>query len=57
MGIDATVPFGYESDFLRPVYPVDIVHLEKFFDEAQIQKGKDYMKNKGWVHSLARTGR
>jgi 3-polyprenyl-4-hydroxybenzoate decarboxylase len=23
MGIDATVPFGYESDFLRPVYPVD----------------------------------
>ena len=23
MGIDATVPFGYESDFFRPVYPVD----------------------------------
>ena len=21
MGIDATVPFGYESDFMRPVYP------------------------------------
>ena len=25
MGIDATVPFGYENDFLRPVYPVDKV--------------------------------
>jgi len=31
MGIDATVPFGYESDFLRPVYPVDKVKPEDFF--------------------------
>ena len=28
MGIDATVPFGYESDFMRPVYPVDKVDLK-----------------------------
>ena len=27
MGIDATVPFGYESDFMRPVYPVDRIEL------------------------------
>ena len=33
MGIDATVPFGYESDFLRPVYPVDRVKPEDFFTE------------------------
>ena len=31
MGIDATMPFGYESDFLRPVYPVDRVKPEDFF--------------------------
>ena len=33
MGIDATVPFGYESDFLRPVYPVDKVKPEDFFSQ------------------------
>ncbi len=57
MGIDATVPFGYESDFLRPVYPVDQVFPEKFFKDADIERAKSYMANKGWVHSLARTGR
>ena len=55
MGIDATVPFGYESDFLRPVYAVDKVSLSKWFDDAQIANAKDRMK--GWVQSLARTGR
>ena len=55
MGIDATVPFGYESDFLRPVYAVDKVSLSKWFDDEQIANAKDRMK--GWVQSLARTGR
>jgi 4-hydroxy-3-polyprenylbenzoate decarboxylase len=55
MGIDATVPFGYESDFLRPVYPVDRVKPENFFTNADIQNAKKRMR--GWVHSLARTGR
>ena len=36
MGIDATVPFGYESDFLRPVYPVDKVRPEDFFTAKDI---------------------
>ena len=49
------LPFGYESDFLRPVYAVDKVDLSKWFDDAQIANGKDRMK--GWVNSLARTGR
>ena len=53
----ATVPYGYESDFLRPIYPVDQVSLDKFLDDKQIKKAKGYMTNKGWVHSLARTGR
>jgi 4-hydroxy-3-polyprenylbenzoate decarboxylase len=57
MGIDATVPYGYESDFLRPVYPVDQVFPESFFTPEQVAKAKSYMTNKGWVHSLARTGR
>ena len=55
MGIDATVPFGYESDFLRPVYPVDRVDPAKFFSPKDIENAKKRMK--GWVHSLARTGR
>jgi UbiD family decarboxylase len=55
MGIDATVPFGYESDFLRPVYPVDKVKPEDFFRPEDIANAKSRMQ--GWVHSLARTGR
>ena len=55
MGIDCTVPYGYESDFLRPVYAVEKVDLSKWFSDDQIANGKDRMK--GWVNSLARTGR
>src|SRR5277367_258332 len=55
MGIDATVPFGYESDFLRPVYPVDKVKPEDFFSKEDIANAKKRMH--GWVHSLARSGR
>jgi UbiD family decarboxylase len=55
MGIDATVPFGYEQDFHRPVYPIHKVKLEDFFTKAQIEKGKAPMSD--WDLSLARTGR
>jgi len=55
MGIDATVPYGYEQDFHRPVYPVDRVKPEDFFDAKQIETMKARMA--GWVLSLARTGR
>ena len=55
MGIDATVPFGYEQDFRRPLYPIDIVKPEDFFTPAQIENAKSRME--GWVLSLARTGR
>jgi UbiD family decarboxylase len=55
MGIDATVPFGYESDFMRPVYAVDKVDLKDFFSDKDIANAKSRMQ--GWVHSLARTGR
>ena len=55
MGIDATVPYGYEQDFHRPVYPIDRVKPQDFFDEDQIAKMKSRMA--GWVLSLARTGR
>jgi 4-hydroxy-3-polyprenylbenzoate decarboxylase len=55
MGIDATVPFGYESDFMRPVYAVNKVNLKNFFSDKDIQNAKARMK--GWVLSLARTGR
>ncbi|TMI84545.1 MAG: UbiD family decarboxylase [Bacillati bacterium ANGP1] len=55
MAIDATVPFGYEQDFQRPVYPIRQVSLEKFLSADQIAKGKSLMR--GWVEVLARTGR
>ncbi len=55
MGIDATLPFGYEKDFQRPVYPIDRIDLGKWFSTKDIERGKAQMK--GWVESLARTGR
>jgi UbiD family decarboxylase len=55
MGIDATMPFGYESDFARPVYAVDRIELKKWFSDNDIERGKALMH--GWVESLARTGR
>ena len=53
----AGLALDIESDFLRPVYPVDRVFPETFFTAEQVVKAKSYMKNKGWVHSLARSGR
>ncbi|MEE8517307.1 MAG: UbiD family decarboxylase, partial [Alphaproteobacteria bacterium] len=55
MGIDATVPYGYEQDFHRPVYPIDKVKPEDFFTAEQIENARSRMQ--GWVLSLARTGR
>ena len=55
MGIDATMPFGYEQDFHRPVYPVDRVDLKTWFSDSDIVKGKALMH--GWVESLAKFGR
>ncbi|MDB5509694.1 MAG: ubiD [Hyphomicrobiales bacterium] len=55
MGIDATVPYGYESDFMRPVYPVHKVKLEDFLETDQIKTIKGHMK--GWTELLAKTGR
>jgi 4-hydroxy-3-polyprenylbenzoate decarboxylase len=55
MGIDATLPFGYETDFARPLYPIDRVDLSRWFPRADIERGKAAMR--GWVEVLARTGR
>jgi len=55
MGIDATVPFGYENDFMRPVYPIDRVDPAKWFGVDEVARAKALMH--GWVTSLARTGR
>ena len=55
MGIDATVPFGFEEDFLRPVYPVDKVKPEDFFSKKDIDNAKSRMVGYGWT--LARRGR
>ena len=55
MGIDATVPFGYENDFMRPVYPIDRVDPAKWFGVDEVARAKALMQ--GWVTSLARTGR
>ncbi|TME22489.1 MAG: UbiD family decarboxylase [Chloroflexi bacterium] len=57
MAIDATVPYGFENDFMRPVYPIDRVDPSGWFDEDQITKGKAAMKTSSWAEVLARTGR
>lgn len=54
MGIDATVPYGYEEDFLRPQYPVSKVKLEDFLSRDQITKVQARMS--GWTELLAKTG-
>lgn len=56
MGIDATVPFGYEQDFHRPVYPVERVDPKNWFKSDEIARAKEMMKGK-WGEVLARTGR
>src|SRR5690349_16106357 len=57
MAIDATVPFGYENDFMRPVYPIDKVDPSGWFDPDQIAKGKAAMKTSTWAEVLAKSGR
>jgi len=57
MAIDATVPFGFENDFMRPVYPIDRVDPAGWFDPDQIKKGKAAMKTSSWAEVLARSGR
>jgi UbiD family decarboxylase len=55
IAIDATIPFGYENDFLRPVYPVQEVDPRRWFGQAELDQVRSLME--GWVTSLARTGR
>lgn len=55
MGIDATVPYGYEQDFHRPVYPIDHVKPEDYFTDEQLKDARSRMQ--GWVLSLAKSGR
>jgi UbiD family decarboxylase len=57
MAIDATVPFGFENDFMRPVYPIDKVDPSGWFDGDQIAKGKAAMKTSSWAEVLAKSGR
>jgi 4-hydroxy-3-polyprenylbenzoate decarboxylase len=57
MAIDATVPYGFENDFMRPVYPIDRVDPSGWFDPDQIEKGKAAMKTSSWAEVLARSGR
>ena len=57
MAIDATVPYGYENDFMRPVYPIDKVDPTGWFDPDQIAKGKELMKTQSWAEVLAKSGR
>jgi 4-hydroxy-3-polyprenylbenzoate decarboxylase len=55
MAIDATVPVGFESDFMRPVYPIDRVDPSNWFGDDELAQAKTLMK--GWAEVLARTGR
>ena len=48
-------PYGYENDFMRPVYPVDTVDPLRFFSPDEVSSARSIMK--GWVESLSRYGR
>jgi 4-hydroxy-3-polyprenylbenzoate decarboxylase len=54
MGIDATVPFGYEQDFHRPVYAVEKVNPTDWFSADDVERIRSKMK--GWVELLAEPG-
>jgi 4-hydroxy-3-polyprenylbenzoate decarboxylase len=54
MGLDATVPFGYEQDFHRPVYAVEKVNPTDWFSADDVERIRSRMK--GWVELLAATG-
>jgi 4-hydroxy-3-polyprenylbenzoate decarboxylase len=54
MGIDATVPFGYEQDFHRPVYAVEKVNPTDWFSADDVERIRSKMR--GWVELLAETG-
>lgn len=55
MGIDATVPYGYEGDFMRPRYPIDNVKLSKYFKDDQIKRAVS--RRGGWPELLSKSGR
>jgi 3-polyprenyl-4-hydroxybenzoate decarboxylase len=57
MAIDATVPYGFENDFMRPVYPIDRVDPTGWFDGDQIAKGKALMRTQSWAEVLSKSGR
>src|SRR4051812_19092033 len=57
MAIDATVPYGYESHFMHPVFPIDKLGPSSCFDPDQIAKGRSLMKTQSWAEVLARSGR
>ena len=57
MGIDATVPFGYESDFLRPVYPVDKVKPEDFFSQEGHRERQEAHARLGALAGADRDGK
>src|SRR5437667_9998944 len=52
MAIDATMPYGYENDFMRPVYPIDRVDPKKWFDDSEIACAKANMR--GWDEAPSR---
>src|SRR6266540_2987187 len=45
IGIDATVPYGLEKDFMRPVYPIDRVEDR---DRRQRRMDRDEHPLRGW---------
>ena len=47
LGIDATVPYRHWDAFERASYPIDVVQLEDWFSEDQIEKAKSFQEPYG----------
>jgi len=55
MAIDATIPYGMETDFERPQYAVEEAQdLTKWFTDAEVERAMD--SQEGWVELLRETG-
>ena len=57
MAIDATVPYGMESDFERPQYNVEEVpDLTEWFTPEQVEEAAEAQSKEAWVELLRETG-
>lgn len=54
IGIDATVPFAFKSDFRRARYPMELLDFRKWFTEREIEEMREQQGE--YFRFLGKTG-